>query len=154
MVVGGIFSGILILSCVFILNIQWYFIALIGVLAFLVFTLGTGFIFGFLDLDNHRAINVINQLKQYPANEQWVVISKYADNLLLKSPYNREKDNLETLASLCRKNKFGLLLISSKKVEVRVYAVEKKGDFLKNYCKEGEILKELQTQSEAVKMSI
>ncbi|MEM1322583.1 MAG: hypothetical protein AAGG75_20125 [Bacteroidota bacterium] len=62
----------------------------------------------------HRVMGVIRQLRQYPANEQWLAFSRDS----LKALSRRQRQQLERI---CRYKGVGLLLVSSaRSVEVRV----------------------------------
>ncbi|WP_210489646.1 hypothetical protein [Rufibacter aurantiacus] len=147
LIVSCIMTSITILALISFTSLRWYFITPITLAAFVVLLILAAAIFEVLDLDRHKVTNVINQLKQYPANEQWIAYSKHTDNLLLKSPFLKRRNNLDTLEKLCRANNFGLLLVTNKTCLVRINPVPKKGEFLHYYCKEQEILKAISVQT-------
>jgi hypothetical protein len=142
-------SIILTLLTAFILinftAVTWFYILITAVVESIVGVFIVAIVFDFLDLDSHRAISVINQLKQYPANEQWIAFSKHTDNLLLSSPFERKRNQLEVLEDLCRRNGFGLLLVNHKGCLIKESPKSKKGDFLCHYCHEKEILRVINT---------
>ena len=88
----------------------------------------------------HQVVEVIDQLKQYPANEQWLAFSKDSLNQLPKS----KKHLLEWM---CRKEGIGILIISRfGRVKTWVEPKRKwkwRGDFLKYYSIEKKIRREI-----------
>ncbi|WP_181306751.1 hypothetical protein [Rufibacter sp. XAAS-G3-1] len=144
--VSSVLTLLTVLGFSYYTLIAWYYIAFIAIAVFIMGVFFTAFIFDFLDLDSHRAINVVNQLKQYPANEQWIAFSKHTDNLLLNSPFKRKRNHIEVLEKLCRKNGFGLLLVTRNGCDIKVCPTPKKGQFLYHYCREQEILKAIKKQ--------
>jgi len=95
---------------------------------------------------SNKMIDVIDQLEQYPANEQWLAFSKDAYEAL-------NKDSQSTLKNICRNRGIGLLLIGKQnwlKVVCqpkarRTWFLETRGgwqwikDYLIYYSKEQEI---------------
>jgi len=82
----------------------------------------------------HQTMDVIDQLKQYPANEQWLAFSKDSFESLKKK---KRKD----LRKICRARGIGLILYGN-----RIKVLEKPKfrwhwgkDFIKYYSKESEI---------------
>lgn len=119
-------------------SIVWYFLLMAAVLIFIPTILISIWVFSWLDLDGHKFNSVIEQLKRYPANEQWIVYSRDAYNLLANVPAGKNKSHQQLLDSLCYKNGFGLMLISKQRAEIVITPQEKKGSYLSAYCKEGE----------------
>lgn len=88
----------------------------------------------------HKVVDVIDQLKQYPANEQWLAFSKDSLNRLPK----KKKHVLEWI---CRYEGIGILVVSrfgrvSSWVEPK-RRWKWKGDFLSYYSLEKKIRKQL-----------
>ncbi|MEM8908937.1 MAG: hypothetical protein AAGD05_13910, partial [Bacteroidota bacterium] len=84
----------------------------------------------------HQAVDVIEQLKQYPANEQWLAFSKDSLNKL-----PRKKRHL--LEWICRYEGIGVLVVS-RFGRVRLWVKPKRrwkwlGDFLIYYSLEKQI---------------
>ncbi len=125
-----------------------------GAIAFL-FTLEDGFVqyllplvmfligalaYGVLSYNSFRnyKMPVIDQLAQYPANEQWLAFS--SDSLR-----DISLKKLETLKALCHRKGVGLLLVRSRnKIEVAVKPQTRWhfwNDFLRFYAKEQQIRK-------------
>lgn len=84
------------------------------------FCLGTGLIFGLVTNKHcrHQTIDVINQLKQYPANEQWLAFSKDGYQALAT-------EKQKVLQRVCKYRGIGLLIIG-KKETVEVLAKPKR----------------------------
>lgn len=84
----------------------------------------------------HREIAVIAQLKQYPANEQWLAFSK--DSLDLFS-----KKKVRDMKKICKAKGVGILSVSARgTVKILIKAKYKYrfwGDYLKYYSREDEI---------------
>lgn len=120
-------------------SLMWYILAPIALITFFVFSLVSIWVFDSLDLDRHKESDIIEQLKQYPANEQWIAYSKYAYNQLADVPSKGRKPHQLVLNKLCEDNGFGLMLISNQKAEIAIKPKVKKGSYLSVYCKEREI---------------
>lgn len=144
-IVSAIITLLAVALLIFFIKLVWYFIILAGVAMLLASFLFTFWLLDKLDLDDHKIISVIEQLKQYPANEQWIAYSTYTDNLLANIPSNYKKNHLQLLDSLCKKNGFGLILIGNKKAKIIYEPKAKKGYFLNNYCREDLIKEHLKT---------
>jgi len=87
----------------------------------------------------HQLMRVIRQLRQYPANEQWLAFSK--DSVQALPARKRKK-----LISICRGHGIGLLLVGSRsKVEIRVRPKRqwKWGSYLRYYSRAPQIRKSL-----------
>lgn len=122
---------------------SWLLTLVFSIVAFF----GTGFSYLLLTQKHsrYRLIDVIQQVKRYPANEQWIALSADAYNLLV--PHQ------ETLRRHCRKEGIGLLQVNSKE---RVKYLETprprvpKGriDFLEYYARSDVIRRKLRTKSE------
>ena len=105
------------------------------------FVLGA-FLFALLTRNSvqHQVADVIEQLKQYPANEQWLAFSKDSLNRL---PRKKKR----VLARMCRQEGIGVLIIASFG-RVRIWVKPKrrwkwKGDFLNYYSLEKQIRREI-----------
>lgn len=86
----------------------------------------------------HQRLDVIDQLYQYPANEQWLALSFDSVNDL----QNKE---VQQLKSICRNRGVGLLIVKKKK-EIATLAKARKqwrmrGDYLHYYSNEDKIRK-------------
>lgn len=139
---------------IYIVNdFQWYWILLAAVASFFLAAVLYIFIVTFLEPKGYKSLNVINQLRNYPANEQWVAISVDSFNLTsLKENLFHNKTNAEILVSQCRRNGIGLLLVNKRQAKIEIYPKYKKGKFLSNYCIEKDIrsvLEEVDAVSEA-----
>ncbi|WP_181308761.1 hypothetical protein [Rufibacter sp. XAAS-G3-1] len=145
LVVSAIITFSAITTLAILLNLQWYYLSIIGLGTFAAFFILAFWLLDKLDLDNHKIISVIEQLKQYPANEQWIAYSTYTDNLLSSVTSNFKKNHLQILDSLCNKNGFGLMLIGNKTAKILYEPKFKKGYYLNNYCKEDTIKEFLKT---------
>lgn len=82
----------------------------------------------------HQTMDVIDQLKQYPANEQWLAFSKDSYDVLNKK---KQKD----LKKICKARGVGLLIFGRKISVLNQPRYQWKWgkDFLKYYSKEEEI---------------
>ncbi len=113
----------------------------------IIWCLLAGMAFGLLTWNSyrHQTVDVITQLKQYPANEQWLAFSKDAFAAL-----REEKQRL--LKTVCKNRGIGLLLIGKKqevdlvnKPKKRWNFIERRGgwqwisDYLVYYSRELEI---------------
>lgn len=135
---------LVILSLIFF-DFHWSLIILVAAGSFILSGLLFEMIVEGLNLDRHKISDVIEQLKQYPANEQWVVYSKDTYNLLAKLQLHRGSNQQQILQNLCSTNGFGLMLISRQKREVIIWPLVNNGNFLGLYCKEEEIKKYLES---------
>ena len=86
----------------------------------------------------HQSLNVIQQIRQYPANEQWLAFSK--DSYAAVSTQNQKRIHL-----LCRQEGIGILMVN-KRGKVEELLLPKRrwkwiGDFLKYYSREEQIRK-------------
>lgn len=98
---------------------KWIFplmVFVISVVAYLILT---------FDNKHYRPIDVINQVKRYPANEQWIALSTDAYNLLLQ-------DKQQSLLKDCRKEGIGLIRVSSER-KVTLMEVPKSKNMPKGY---------------------
>lgn len=114
----------------------------------IIWCLMAGITFGLLTWSSyrHQTIDVITQLKQYPANEQWLAFSKEAFKALTE-----EKKQL--LTTVCKNRGVGLLIIGknngadllSKPKKRSTWFIERRGgwqwisDYLIYYSREQEI---------------
>lgn len=126
---------------------------------FLLIILMVSFFFGIITRHTHRhqTIDVLRQLKYYPANEQWLAFSSEG----FRSLNNVQQDLLE---KICQNRGIGLLLVGTKK-SVTVQTKPRKrwsffwdtrgkwhwiSDFLDYYSKGEEIKKKLRGQKKRV----
>ncbi|MBP7274001.1 MAG: hypothetical protein KA974_09165 [Saprospiraceae bacterium] len=72
-------------------------------------------IYGYLTIESgkHKVVKVIEQLRQYPANEQWLAFSKDSVNVLPKE-YQR------TLREICRTQGVGVVLVENNRTKIWV----------------------------------
>ncbi|MEM9916988.1 MAG: hypothetical protein AAF990_02765 [Bacteroidota bacterium] len=93
-----------------------------------------------LNSHKHQLVDVIDQIRQYPANAQWLAFSK--DGFM-----NLSMAQQEQLRRICQAQGIGILMVkNSWTVEVLhrpSYRWKWFGDFLKFYSKGGEIRKQL-----------
>jgi hypothetical protein len=129
--------------CFTLLDLKWWIVLLSALLLFFISLVCFIALFDRLDLNRHRLNSVVEQLKQYPANEQWLVYSKHADNLLATLTSNGRRSHLQSLISLCKQNGFGLLLLSNQKIHLEIEPKPRKGDFLDTYSRAPKIKEEL-----------
>ncbi len=84
----------------------------------------------------YQFANVLDQLEQYPANQQWLAFSQDS----LDDLPEKERKNLR---KICRRRGFGILIVSTQGKVKRLLkpAFQRKwlGDFLQYYSKEKEI---------------
>lgn len=95
--------------------------------------------------NRYRLIDVVQQVKRYPANEQWIAISSDAYNLL--GPQQ------ETLRLCCRREGIGLLQVrsinSAQHLEAARPRVNKKRmEFLEFYARSDIIRRKLYAKAE------
>ena len=102
-----------------------------------------------LDLFEKRNLNaeIIDQLRCYPANDQWLAFSEDAKELLNEkyNVYNSlaDTDNFKELRRVVVKHGLGLILVGKQEVEFVEYPKSKKGRFLHMYAKENDIVQQL-----------
>ncbi|MFK7933545.1 MAG: hypothetical protein AB8G22_08540 [Saprospiraceae bacterium] len=102
--------------------------------------LGGAILYGFLTFRHaaHKKVDVIDQLQQYPANEQWLAFSQDSIDSL---PYVKVKK----LKKMARSQRIGIVVVQPKgKVKIIVKArmrLRWGKDFLRFYTKEKEIRK-------------
>ena len=87
----------------------------------------------------HKTIDVLDQLKQYPANEQWLAFSKDSFEAIKKG--NRKK-----LRMICQSKGVGLIIVSRKVVVLEKPKGKWGRGFLKYYAKENEVRKYLKSK--------
>ncbi len=106
-------------------------------LPIVIFLIGT-LIFGLLSFKSFRnyQVKVIDQIAQYPANEQWLAIS-------IDTFHKKNKKQLKRLEAVCSRCGVGLLIVNGRaKVEIRVKPRTRWtwwSDFVGCYAKEKEI---------------
>ena len=100
----------------------------------------TAILYGFVTRNSyrHKTVDVIKQLKQYPANEQWLAFSK---DSLTKISQQKQKQ----LKQICKCQGIGILIVH-RVGKVRIWFKPKRkwkyfGDYFKYYSKEKEIRK-------------
>ena len=84
----------------------------------------------------HKTIDVLDQLKQYPANEQWLAFSKDSFEAV-------KKDDQKKLRKICRSKGIGLIIVSRKATVMEKPKWKWGSSFLKYYAKENEVRKYL-----------
>jgi len=117
--VGLLFSLILVL--VGWNSWAWIWLIVGSVLTFFV----TGFIFLLITQEHrwYRGVDVIAQVKRYPANEQWIVLSTDVYNQLK----TKRQDEQDKLIQACRENGIGLLTVSAgNKIKLMIQPKTKK----------------------------
>lgn len=80
----------------------------------------------------HKTIDVLDQLKQYPANEQWLAFSKDSFEAL-------KKENQKKLRKICKSRGVGLIIVSRKVIVLEKPKWKWGRRFLKYYAKEKEV---------------
>ncbi|MEL6867793.1 MAG: hypothetical protein AAFP19_25435 [Bacteroidota bacterium] len=88
----------------------------------------------------HKVVKVIDQVLQYPANEQWLALCKTSVDHLSAEKWKK-------LKVLCRNNQIGILVVDHRK-RVDILVNPRRhwrlfGDFLTYYSKEQQIRKEI-----------
>jgi hypothetical protein len=82
----------------------WFWMWVFPLLAFIVLSLA--YLALTLENSRYRSIDVINQVKRYPANEKWIAMSTDAYNLL-------RPEEQTTLREACRRDGIGLMRVSA-----------------------------------------
>lgn len=131
-------------------DLPWYLVLLSSIIFFFFSAFVIIKILIWMEWDLHKFSGVVDQLKQYPANEQWIVYSKYTGNILESLPSSFRKDHLLGLKSLCKANGFGLMLVGKKQMDVLVVPKPRTGNFLGHYCREEKIITFLKYSSNPV----
>ena len=105
-------------------------IFLMGAILYALFTYGS---------DRHQMMDVIEQIRQYPANDQWLAFSKDSFKHI-----SVKKQNL--LKAVCRNNGIGILIVSGNK-RVKVWLKPKrKWQWFSNYLKYYSLEKRIRTE--------
>jgi len=122
-----------VISLYFTQNMTWYFMALTSFCVIILIFFLILFIVSFIEHDKYKLIDVITQIHQYPANEKWIAISKDSLNLTqkLKNSNFHTKNDYENFLSVCKSQRIGLLIISSRKTEILNKPGFSKGDFFR-----------------------
>ena len=123
---------------------KWYWAIIISLIFTLLIYIILEITIDYYKIGKLQTANVIKQIKRYPANEQWIALSKDSIKLLNEDQYSISK-NFEKLKSVCNKKNIGLLTVSSKATEILLEPKYKKGNFLSKYSKEKEIKDYLKT---------
>lgn len=126
--------------------LPWYWVIVISVIVLFSLLILMGFGLNVFEKRNLNA-EIIDQLKYYPANDQWLAFSADAKELLNErnNIYNslETNENYEELRRIAAKHGFGLILVEKQSVEFVVYPKTRKGDFLFKYSKKDEIVQQL-----------
>ena len=80
----------------------------------------------------HKTMDVLDQLKQYPANEQWLAFSKDSFEAV-------KKENQKKLRKICQARSVGLIIVSRKVVVLEKPKWKWGSGYLKYYAKEKEV---------------
>ncbi len=118
----------------------WFLVWVVPVLAFIL--VGFAYLVITSEHSHYQSIDVIAQVKDYPANEQWIAISTDA--------YNQLGAEQETLYKDCQKEGIGLMRISAGEQATLLNAPEPKNlpkgyqDFLVCYARGKSVRKKLQ----------
>lgn len=128
-------------------DFSWYWILAILIFSIIVIFVLSLAIVTILEPPGYKTLNVIKQVKQYPANEQWIAISVDSLNLVgRKEAAFQLKTNKETLIAQCKRNGIGLILITNRTERIEIHPSYKKGNFLNCYRREDSIKTFLETQ--------
>lgn len=122
---------------------SWIWMSIFTVVGF--FGVGFAYLLVTREHNRYRLIDVVQQVKRYPANEQWIAISSDAYNLL--GPQQ------ETLRLCCRREGIGLLQVrsinSAQHLEAARPRVNKKRmEFLEFYARSDIIRRKLYAKAE------
>jgi hypothetical protein len=121
---------------------NWFVIWILPLMMF--FIIGFTYLFATLEHPRYQSIKIINQVRRYPANEQWIAISSDAYNRLSTS--HRQK-----LHQGCQKHGIGFIQVTSstkvKCLEVAIAMETPKGvsDFLVCYARGDALRRKLNT---------
>ena len=121
-------------------NLAWYWILGITILSSIIMVMFFFIIITQTEPAYLKKLDVVEQVKRYPANEQWIAISKDSLNLSATKKnnfYNQSND--ENLLSICEKNGMGLLLVSNQRIYIKLKPKFKHGKFLRKYTIEKKI---------------
>lgn len=130
-----LYSSIAQIPIVFLIrDLNWYWI-IVSVIATVVL-IGISYIAysGLYEPSRHMSLNVLNQIAQYPANEQWLAVSKDSLQLAVDVKNGIETDNEKMLRSICEKKGIGLIIVDRKTARVVIAPRARKGDFLFRYA--------------------
>jgi hypothetical protein len=125
----------------------WFWMWIFPLLAFIVMSFA--YLAVTLENSHYRSIDVINQVKRYPANEKWIAMSTDAYNLL-------KPEERKTLRKDCRSEGIGLMRISAgEKVNLLESPVPQDSptdcrDFLECYARAEAIRRELEDKSREI----
>lgn len=131
-------AGVLTVYLTF--DFSWYWIIALFITSIVVITFLSFGIVTILEPPGYKTLNVIKQVKQYPANEQWIAISVDSLNLVeKKEAIFQLKTNKETLIAQCKRNGIGLILITNRTERIEIHPKYKKGRYLNCYSRENSI---------------
>lgn len=151
-----IFTGVIFAIGVAVLAISlwflwgqfsWYWVAVISV--FIMLALMVSIVFG-LDLFEQRnlQLEIIDQVKYYPANDQWLAFSADAKELLndRENIYNslENRNNYKDLRKVVTRHGFGLIVVDKGTAQLIEFPKTRKGSFLSVYAKRDQIIQELE----------
>jgi hypothetical protein len=142
LLVGGF--GLVVTGIIGWLIGTWFWMWLFPILTFFI----VGFAHLLFTFEHHRyqSIDVITQVKRYPANEQWIALSADAYNLL-------GNDLQQALRNSCRREGIGFLRIRSTTNLTLLESARRKNlpkgyaDFLACYARAASIRQKLQAQA-------
>jgi hypothetical protein len=142
------FAGYLSLSIAMvsiypIWSFKWYWILLFCAIIFLVVFLALLAITSKIRLSVFNIAYVVNQINNYPANERWITISTDSLNLLQKRKPLLNGDNYENLIRICKRKKVGFIIVNRKEAKIILEPKFRKGNYLKHYCRESDIVSHL-----------
>lgn len=115
-------------------DFSWYWI-LFGVVA-TILLVGIGYLgySGVKEPSRHMSLSVIDQISQYPANEQWLAVSKDSLQLAVDVKNDIQTDNEEMLRNICKRKGVGLIIVDHKTERTVIEPKVRQGDFLLNYA--------------------
>lgn len=138
----SIVTIVIIFSVLWINNIRWVLEPL-WIVAIGIFLLAGAYLwmrkFGLAKLNRYKTLGVLEQLKQYPADERWIAIGN--DSLT-------KNDQMDVLTRNCKRAGVGLLVIwptgnAHVVIHPRFKNISHIRDFLKEYVKKQEIIREI-----------
>ena len=136
-IIFGVFA---LISIFFTIEMKWYWITLICICSGVISVFIYSSIAVLVEPSFSKLLGVHEQLKQYPANEQWIAISSDSINLAKgRVSYFYNKSNYENIYSICKSKGIGLIVVNRKKREIILEPKFQAGRFLKYYSIENKI---------------
>jgi len=126
-------------------TLSWIWIVVSVLLSGFIGLIGYYFYSGFFEPESHKQTSVINQIGQYPANEQWLAISNDSWKLLTKQDSVFQFSNDRVLKRACKKRGIGIIAVNFiGNAEVLLKPKVRPGKFLCCYAKSDLVISKME----------